>query len=337
MTRLRGGGAASAYATFALAMPFKTEATDGYWVSGTRYATINLVPGYAYTRAGAKGEQNAALAVEQFAANVPGIPSGVGYLSRSAFTNLLLNAGQSASLATQSVTLPASAHTLSFIGTGSVALSGAFVGTLAGTDASNRVTLTFTPTAGAVTFTVTGSVTFSGLVAGPHAGPIIATGAATASTGADDLAVTSGVTDVDHILSCVVDFKEGTDTPYLIGLFVSGNTFTSVRRTGGTLNLNVILANVDVANVNASTGVTTGRCAAIICRRAGKWVLASRYNGVTTISLESAPGGFPGPTPILQPGQSAFGKLNGVTELITHRVGTFDNAALSAYLLELLP
>lgn len=65
-----------------------------------------------------------------------------------------------ATLATQSVTLTASAHTLSFKGTGTVTLSGASTaGPLVGTGASNRVSLTFTPTAGSVTFTVSGSVT----------------------------------------------------------------------------------------------------------------------------------------------------------------------------------
>lgn len=63
-------------------------------------------------------------------------------------------------LATQSVTLTASPHTLSFKGTGTVTLTGASTaGPLVGTGAGNRVSLTFTPTAGSVTFTVSGSVT----------------------------------------------------------------------------------------------------------------------------------------------------------------------------------
>ncbi len=63
-------------------------------------------------------------------------------------------------LATQSVTLTASPHTLSFKGTGTVTLTGASTaGPLVGTGVGNRVSLTFTPTAGSVTFTVSGSVT----------------------------------------------------------------------------------------------------------------------------------------------------------------------------------
>lgn len=63
-------------------------------------------------------------------------------------------------LATQSVTVTAAARTLSFYGTGTITLSGASTaGPLVGTGASNRVSLTFTPTAGSLTLTVTGSVT----------------------------------------------------------------------------------------------------------------------------------------------------------------------------------
>ena len=85
----------------------------------------------------------------------------------SARTNLLLATD---ALATQSVTLPATVHTLSFTGTGTVTLSGVSVaGPLVGTGASNRVSLTFTPTAGVLTLTVTGSVTLSQLETGTTA------------------------------------------------------------------------------------------------------------------------------------------------------------------------
>lgn len=82
----------------------------------------------------------------------------------SARHNLLL---ATETLATQSVTLLAAQHTLSFTGTGTVTLSGASTaGPLVGTGANNRVSLTFTPTAGSVTFTVSGSVTSAQLELG---------------------------------------------------------------------------------------------------------------------------------------------------------------------------
>ena len=79
-----------------------------------------------------------------------------GLLIEEARTNMLLN---SATLSTQSVTVPASVQALSFYGTGTITLSGVFVGTLVGTGPfPARTSLIFTPTAGVLTLTVTGSV-----------------------------------------------------------------------------------------------------------------------------------------------------------------------------------
>ena len=80
-------------------------------------------------------------------------------LESEARTNLLLN---SATLATQDVTVTAVPHTVHFTGTGTITLTGAstagpLVGT--GTGENNRVSLTFTPTAGTLTLTVSGTVT----------------------------------------------------------------------------------------------------------------------------------------------------------------------------------
>ena len=70
--------------------------------------------------------------------------------------NLLLN---SAVLVTQSRTVIAGDHTLSFTGTGTVTLSGASTsGPLVGTGVDDRVDLTFTTTAGSLTLTVSGDV-----------------------------------------------------------------------------------------------------------------------------------------------------------------------------------
>jgi hypothetical protein len=78
--------------------------------------------------------------------------------------NLLVN---TATLSTQSVTVTADAHTLSFYGTGTVTLSGvSTAGPLVGTGAGDRVTLTFTPTSGSLTLTVAGTVSTAQLVLG---------------------------------------------------------------------------------------------------------------------------------------------------------------------------
>jgi hypothetical protein len=73
-------------------------------------------------------------------------------------------------LATQTKTVAAAVHTLSFYGTGTVVLSGAHSETVVGTGAyPARTTRTFTPTAGALTLTVTGTVQFGQLEAGGFA------------------------------------------------------------------------------------------------------------------------------------------------------------------------
>ena len=84
----------------------------------------------------------------------------------AAATNLLLN---TATLSTQNVTTTNVNHTLHFTGTGTVTLTGTstagpLVGT--GTAESDRVSLTFTPTAGTLTLTVSGTVSAAQLEVG---------------------------------------------------------------------------------------------------------------------------------------------------------------------------
>ena len=81
----------------------------------------------------------------------------------------------SATATTQVRAVTAVIHTLSFYGNGSVTLSGAFSGSLVGTGANNRVSLTFTPTAGDLTLTVSGTVIDWQLEAGSNATSYIPT------------------------------------------------------------------------------------------------------------------------------------------------------------------
>jgi len=70
-------------------------------------------------------------------------------------------------LATQTVTgITAQPYTISFTGTGTIALSSAHVYSLVGTGTTARVSYTFTPTAGSLVLTVTGSVTMAQLEVG---------------------------------------------------------------------------------------------------------------------------------------------------------------------------
>lgn len=134
-----------------------------------------------------------------------------GLLVESTRTNLLLNSlVNGTSLSTQSVTVTAVAHTLSFYGTGTVTLSGVSVaGPLAGAGAyPTRSTLTFTPTAGSLTLTVAGSVQFGQLEVGSFATSFIPTAGAAATRTADAF-VESAVTPLPTQGTIIVDYDFG--------------------------------------------------------------------------------------------------------------------------------
>jgi len=111
-----------------------------------------------------------------------------GLLIEESRTNLVF---PSAALTTQTRTVTAVAHTLSFYGTGTVVLSGAHVATVTGTGAfPTRTTLTFTPTAGSLILTVTGDVTEAQLEAGAFATSYIPTTTATLQRTPDICSIT---------------------------------------------------------------------------------------------------------------------------------------------------
>ncbi|MFG1454769.1 hypothetical protein V5F44_21370, partial [Xanthobacter sp. V2C-8] len=94
-------------------------------------------------------------------------------------TNLFT--GSSAPTAAQAITVTAQPYTLSFWGTGAVALSGGASATVTGTGANARTTYTFTPVAGTLTLTPSGSVTNVQVEVGTRASSHIATTAVAAS------------------------------------------------------------------------------------------------------------------------------------------------------------
>jgi len=144
-----------------------------------------------FTRASAQTGFNSAGVMSSYATDVPVYdynPTTLAPLGLSmweARTNLFLNSAlDGTALATQGVTTTAQAYTVSFYGTGSITFSGAFVGSLNGTGATDRVTTTFTPSAGTVTCTVSGSVKWANFEVGSFATPFIVTAGASATRAA---------------------------------------------------------------------------------------------------------------------------------------------------------
>lgn len=167
--------------------------------NGAGLLTVGLADIMSYTGSGRTYVGQSGNLIAQ-ASNVPRITfdpvtgAGQGLSVWGARTNLFLNSlVDGTSLATQSVTLTAVEHRLSFYGTGTVTLSGSATGTVTGAGAyPARTGLTFTPTAGSVTFTVTGSVQFAMLTTGSTDSPFIPTAGAAVTAPADVANITGG-------------------------------------------------------------------------------------------------------------------------------------------------
>lgn len=181
---------------------------------------------------------NSAGVIESVAINVPRLDyTGGGcpkILVEPLRTNLVF---PSATLTTQTRTVTAVAHTLSFYGTGTIVLSGVHIATLTGTGANNRVTLTFTPTAGSLILTVAGTVTNAQLEAGSNATSYIPTTINALTRNADVISKTG--------VSSLIGQTEGTvfvefnntlmtyaGTGYVMRIFADSNNEVWIRKEG---------------------------------------------------------------------------------------------------------
>ncbi len=156
----------------------------GFYAEGTPPVRDDFTDVVTFTRASEGYALDADGIWQKSLTNVPRYSWATGrraQLIEAAATNKVTN---SATLATQNVTVTATAHTLSFEGSGTVTLSGASTaGPLVGS--GGRVSLTFTPTAGTLTLTVTGAVTNAQIEAGPVATSYIPTTSAAKARAAD--------------------------------------------------------------------------------------------------------------------------------------------------------
>jgi hypothetical protein len=159
--RARGGRSLS-NALLTLASYGASDAWDFIADQYIRNGTVGP-SGITFTRASVGSYLNNDNTMTVFSSGQPRI-GDKGILIEGSRQNLFLN---SAVGATQSITVTAAAHTLSFFGTGTVTLSGVSTdGPLVGTGEFNRVSLTFTPTAGSLTLTVSGDIKWVNLELG---------------------------------------------------------------------------------------------------------------------------------------------------------------------------
>lgn len=285
-----------------------------------------------YTRTGIQGTFSTTKEVEFFAANVPPI-NDRGLNSYVNVENFLLNAGSSIDLITQGVAVTAQVYTLSFVGTGTITLSGASTaGPLVGTGASNRVVLVFTPGAGTLTCTVSGSCKYAVLSAGnfPDGGPIITTAGTSMALGFPTATQSPYIiASQDQIFEGAFDYPLAQATRGIWGLPGTSNQ-VRVRTNGGSYQLIVQIAG---ASTTASIGATTAGRNSIIMRQInGTWSLHVRVGGATVRSGEISSGIPVGPLAVdLQ----SFAPFDGYIVFLGHRIGTFNDAAVDARLLQL--
>jgi len=204
-------------------------------------------------------------------------------------TNVLLN---SATLSTQSVTTTAVSYTLSFYGTGTIVLSGAFVRTLTGTGASNRVSTTFTSTAAVLTLTITGSVTNAQLEVGSFATSYIPTTTASVTRNLDIcsksgitslLGQTEGTLFADFVISNFSDQRITLDDT------TSNNRLLIAITIAGNIQGRVVSGNIDQFNVTSSTFAINDRIKAAVSYKNNDFALYVNGSLISSSNSGSVP------------------------------------------------
>ena len=268
-----------------------TKALNDY-VSGNNLITFTRASSGTFVDS-AGVLQTAATDVPRFDHN-PTTGESLGLLVEEQRSNLLLNSG---TLSTQSVAVTAVAHTLSFTGTGTITLTGTstagpLVGT--GTGESNRVSLTFTPTAGSLTLTVSGTVTNAQLESGAFATSYIPTSGAAATRSADVASITGSAFSSWYRQDEGTVFVDAAEPPVYVTfqayLTLQGASILDEIRTWRTGTTTTtcyhVLNNVVQGNISLTSSLSTNKFAHSYSAAQG---ITGSVNGdsVTTSALAS--------------------------------------------------
>jgi hypothetical protein len=251
-----------------------------------------------------------------------------GLLIEAARTNLFLN---SATPASQSITVTAQDYALSFRGTGSITLSGAHAAVLSGTGANQRVDLVFTPAAGTLTLTLSGSVSEPQLEAGNCATSHIVTAGVAMTRARDQVSVTLGAwwnPDAGTLLAEWVDINQQSGNTRIVGLSGAPAAVILAGQTGDNGGLRV-------RTFNGSTTVDSqiaGDISKGIRRGVVGYSAAGRVVGVAGV-LTTGPGEFASPAPtalFLGQASNGAGVMNGCLRSLTyHPVRLSDGQMLA--------
>jgi len=237
--------------------------------NGVDVGAVTATPNWSFTRATVGTADDLAGNIVQFASGEIR-RTDRGLLIEGARTNLFLN---SATGGTQSVTVAAVAHTLSFRGTGTITLTGvSTAGPLVGTGANNRVTLAFTPTAGSLTLTISGSCTNVNLEAGAFATSWIPTAGASVTRNLDALNVSSP--GVVYPLSLFVEFERASDTG-AASVFFEVDDNTNDERASLVVNVSDLptAAMVDGGVVQSAISIGSALAVNVVAKFAGRFQL----------------------------------------------------------------